>query len=431
MSDLLQPGQHPDADQLSAFIEHALPLHAQQQTLAHLAICAGCREIIYISQQHNHDDTQETQTIAKRRPWLSRWNVVWPAAAALACVVILTIHLHNVRRSNNKNAIATTAEIQKTELPLPAASTIPPPAQPKQAPARTTNNRLSITPSAVTPRALKKANAENIDGASQLGSLNVLPLQNRNDRNNLFLPHAGTVSGTDSIHGSAYRSTSESHEAVTHTMPAPAAIGGPVISGAAIQAKSANAEVVNRFQQGLVSAPESNQVALPAKRPANPQYQAATAPPLLEPSTAAVAGIGQTVEVAGAAYTVDAAPSGQPQTVKRLPRLPSNLPVLAIASNVQHITLAIDTSGTLFLSEDGLSWQTIQARWTGRAVNVRLASSPSQPAAAKDNQSSNTSLGRTMSMGGAIASPHLVVFELTSDAGVVWTSTDGHAWKQK
>src|ERR1700720_1860637 len=108
MSDLLQPGQHPDADQLSAFIEHALPLHEQQQTLAHLAICAGCREIIYMSQQHNHDDSQETQTIAKRRPWLSRWNAVWPAAAALACVVILTIHIHNVRRNNNKNAIATT-----------------------------------------------------------------------------------------------------------------------------------------------------------------------------------------------------------------------------------------------------------------------------------------------------------------------------------
>jgi hypothetical protein len=277
---------------------------------------------------------------------------------------------------------------------------------------------------------LKKANAENIDGASELGSLNGLPLQNRNDRNNPFLPHAGTVPGTGSIHGSAYRSTSESHEAVTNTMPAPAAIGGPVISGAAIQTKSANAEVVNRLQQGFVSVPQSNQVALPAKRPANPQYQAATAPPLLAPSTAAVAGISQTVEVAGAAYTVDAAPSGQHQTVKRLPTLPSHLPVLAIASNVQH-TLAIDTSGTLFLSEDGLSWQPIQAQWTGRAVNVRLASSPSQPVAAKDTQSSNTSLGRTMSIGGPIASAHLVVFELTSDDGAIWTSTDGRAWKQK
>jgi hypothetical protein len=430
MSDLLQPGQHPDADQLSAFIEHALPLHEQQRTLAHLALCADCREIIYMSEQHSHDDALERQTITKRRPWLSRWNVVWPAAAALACVVIFTIHHHNIRISNNENAIATTTEMQKTQLPLPAASTTPPPAQPKQTPARNPNNRLSITPPAVTPRALTKANDEGIDGASQLGSVNGLPLQKRNDRNNLFLPHAGTVPGTGSIHGSAYRSTSESREAVTNKASAPAAIGGPVIYGAAIQAKSANAEVVNRFQQGLVSAPESNQVALPAKRPANPQYQAATAPPLLEPSTAAVAGIGQTVEVAGAAYTVDAAPSGQPQTVKRLPRLPSNLPVLAIASNVQHTTLAIDTSGTLFLSEDGLSWQTIQAQWTGRAVNVRLASSPSQPAAAKDNQS-NTSHGRTMSIGGPIAAAHLVVFELTSDAGVIWTSTDGHAWKQK
>jgi hypothetical protein len=346
----------------------------------------------------------------------------------LACVVIFTIHLHNIRISNNENAIATTTEIQKTQLPLPAASPVPPPAQPKQAPARTPNYRLSTAPSAVTPRALKKANDEGIDGASQLGSLNGLPLQNRND---LFLPHAGSVSGTGSIHGSAYRSTSESHEAVTNTTPAPATIGGLLNSGAAIQPKPANAEAVSRLQQGLVSAPQSSQVALSAKRPANPQYQAATAPPLLAPSTAADAGVSQAVEVAGAAYTVDAAPSGQPQTVKRLPTLPSHLPILAIASNVQHTTLAIDTSGTLFLSEDGLSWQRIQAQWTGRAVNVRLASSPSQPVAAKDTQSSNTSLGRTMSIGGPIASAHLVVFELTSDAGVIWTSTDGYAWKQK
>ena len=49
MSELLQSGQHPDADQLSAFLEHALPAHEQEETLAHLAICPHCRSIVALS----------------------------------------------------------------------------------------------------------------------------------------------------------------------------------------------------------------------------------------------------------------------------------------------------------------------------------------------------------------------------------------------
>ena len=49
MSEILQAGQHPDADQLNAFVEHTLPAHEQQQTLAHLAICPACRQIVALS----------------------------------------------------------------------------------------------------------------------------------------------------------------------------------------------------------------------------------------------------------------------------------------------------------------------------------------------------------------------------------------------
>jgi len=37
MSEFLHPGNHPDADQLSAFAEHVLPDHERLETLAHLA----------------------------------------------------------------------------------------------------------------------------------------------------------------------------------------------------------------------------------------------------------------------------------------------------------------------------------------------------------------------------------------------------------
>ena len=49
MSELFQSGQHPDADQLSAFMEHALPAHEQEQTLAHLFICPRCGVIVALA----------------------------------------------------------------------------------------------------------------------------------------------------------------------------------------------------------------------------------------------------------------------------------------------------------------------------------------------------------------------------------------------
>ena len=51
MSDLLQPGLHPDVDVLNAFAENALPAHERTHTLAHLSACAHCREIVFLAQQ--------------------------------------------------------------------------------------------------------------------------------------------------------------------------------------------------------------------------------------------------------------------------------------------------------------------------------------------------------------------------------------------
>ena len=91
MSELLQSGQHPDADQLSAFIEHALPAHEQEETLAHLAICPHCRSIVALSMPVADPLAQETT----RRPWLSGWMMVWPAGAALAALLLAGIYIRN------------------------------------------------------------------------------------------------------------------------------------------------------------------------------------------------------------------------------------------------------------------------------------------------------------------------------------------------
>jgi len=94
MSELLQSGQHPDADQLSAFIEHALPAHEQEETLAHLAICPHCRNIVALSMPPAEELSQPHPEPARRR-WLSGWIMVWPAGAALAAVSLAGIYIRN------------------------------------------------------------------------------------------------------------------------------------------------------------------------------------------------------------------------------------------------------------------------------------------------------------------------------------------------
>jgi hypothetical protein len=94
MSELLQSGQHPDADQLSAFIEQALPAHEREETLAHLAICLHCRSIVALSMPPA-DPLPKPHPEPARRPWLSGWMIVWPAGAALAALVLAGIYIRN------------------------------------------------------------------------------------------------------------------------------------------------------------------------------------------------------------------------------------------------------------------------------------------------------------------------------------------------
>jgi hypothetical protein len=425
MSDLLQPGRHPDADQLNALIEHALPFHEQQQTLAHLAICADCREIVSLSQQCAPHELQETRKIVARWPWFFGWNVAWPVSAAVACILIFAIHLHTTRVSINKDTIATTAEVQKTPLSPPIASPVPP-TQPKPAPNK---QPIGVPPSALSAGALTDANAGGINGTSQSESVNSLP---RRDRDVTSLSHAGTASPFGSPHGSAYRSTPDSRE-VTNAGPASAVVGGLLSSSVAAQARPYNAGTVNQMQQQKIdSAPRQDNQAISSEHLLNPRYQAAAAPPLMAPSVAVSAGVSQTVEVPGPTSMVATAAFGQSQTAKELPSLPSHLPVLSVVSNTRQ-TLAIDTDGALFLSKDRVSWQAIEPQWTGRAVKVRVVQSspPSGQTAFKDTEGSPTSHGLAMSMGAPIVTVPPSVFELTTDAGVIWTSIDGQTWKQK
>jgi len=125
MSELLQSGQHPDADQLSAFIEHALPAHEQEETLSHLAICHHCRSIVALSMPPA-EVLPQPRTEPSRRPWLSGWMMVWPAGVALAALVLAGIYLRNGFVVQKHTPATQTAEsIPPAQLkPLPSAPTL-------------------------------------------------------------------------------------------------------------------------------------------------------------------------------------------------------------------------------------------------------------------------------------------------------------------
>jgi Carboxypeptidase regulatory-like domain/Putative zinc-finger len=122
MSEILQDGQHPDADQLNAFAEHTLPAHEQQQTLAHLASCPACRQIVSLSLPPA--DESPVLHPAVRRRWFTRWHPAWAAVPAFALLLLVILFV----RKSEKETRPAPVPAQVAEARKPAAQ--PPPAQP-------------------------------------------------------------------------------------------------------------------------------------------------------------------------------------------------------------------------------------------------------------------------------------------------------------
>jgi hypothetical protein len=440
MSEILQPGQHPDADQLNAFVEHNLPIHEQQETLAHLATCADCRAIVYLAQP---TELVQPRPIATRKPWFSGWNLACPAVAALACLAIFTVHLHNIGTAKREAASIATADLQQTPLPVVAT---PPPA--KAAPSQPTSTQVEM-PQAIaalapkTPGAEATSNAAYIDGFPKRKRLNS-PLESpsiaaapKSLPGIAFSGASGQQSVRGSVSGASFQSAS----------PASAALmAGPLSASSSPQAGVSPSDTASPQlpSASAGAAAQNNSPSFAALHSLGQQYhaasQAAPSPSVLQ--SAALAGPSQTVAAADAASTehesnrsstiiagaaIGSLELSRSAKLQRQPVLPSHLPVLSTISNAGE-ELAIDTVGTLFRSEDsGVTWQPVPALWTGHAVRVSLAPSPNQKMAAKDS-STVTAPAAKRAVG---AHAEAVDFELTTDTRELWISTDGQTWKRQ
>src|SRR5579863_3248010 len=89
---MFQPGMHPDADQLSVFVEGVATAREHDRMLAHLAECIECRKAVFLMPPH---EEPQRATATPIKGWIWRWLVpVALPAVALACLLVaVLIHI--------------------------------------------------------------------------------------------------------------------------------------------------------------------------------------------------------------------------------------------------------------------------------------------------------------------------------------------------
>src|SRR5258708_30213554 len=135
MSETLHPGSHPDADQLSAFAEHVLPDHERLETLAHLAECAGCRQIVFLAQRAHEAESTLPRAVPGSTGWWKNWHVLWPVAAAVTCGMLIIALL---QRRHHRDLPQRSDIALESSAPAPPSPALPPqyvaPAPPQSGP---------------------------------------------------------------------------------------------------------------------------------------------------------------------------------------------------------------------------------------------------------------------------------------------------------
>ena len=359
MSELLQSGQHPDADQLSAFVEHALPAHERQETLAHLAICPDCRAIVSLSLPPLEElPKPEVQPV--RKPMFSGWRLALPAAAAFAALVVI-VHIRNA--SSIKSSTPTT----QIAISQPREPVLLPP------------HPSAAAPEAVSPIANPLASGARANAKSPVVSKPQINEPVDRPQTAVMLPHEGRTltqpaqsqqlpaSGFAQLHGSASGAGRATNGATT-SVQIPATIA------------------LDRLAPSAPGTPANNPgQSSPATMPLRQQAVAGATPSPVVGDAVTVAAANQTVDVTSAspiatfASTNNLALSESKNIVSKNilaeHPLPSRLPTLSTVSTAHQI-LALDTHNSLFLSDDGgQHWRTVSPQWHGRAVKVDLVSS--------------------------------------------------------
>jgi hypothetical protein len=452
MSGYVNPGAHPDADSLGAFLEGVLPEHERLECLAHFAQCPRCREVVFLAQEPAPALPAPNPIPAWRR-WLTPVAVLSGAAACLA--IALSFYPRHAAIAPAPQEVASTrpklqaplllpatvearpAKIKPAAHKNPASAAITPPGAPSgplPLP-RISSTMARLSPSAPTPPRPQSANVLNrpaLDSDSAAAAprasarlvpagLGMLPAPPSAPLSagplRLSIQHDGNpIDGLSEIAGSV-------------TDPTGAAITGATVTLNQVSgAPSGNARVDQNGKFTLSALPAGKyelRIAAPGFQTASGQIElqaqdVATVAPVLSVGSAA-----ETVEVtASASAALQTAPLPQNSNSELMVAgstrfgfplnapsamppdahsLPSKLPIVTTAASGK-ILLSADSAGALFYSDNaGKSWKAVKSNWHG---NVTRLTALSESAPSGD------------------------VFQLTTQFGSVWLSRDGLHWRQ-
>lgn len=93
--------EHPAADLLTAFAEQSLTARERDSVMNHLAMCAGCREVMHLALP----EVEEEIVVPQRTSWL-RWPVLRWSAVAAGVVLIASVGVLQYQRRFDHTAVA-------------------------------------------------------------------------------------------------------------------------------------------------------------------------------------------------------------------------------------------------------------------------------------------------------------------------------------
>jgi hypothetical protein len=128
-------GAHPDADLLAAFAEQSLSPQERQQVVAHLAVCADCRQVVALAfpaAEHPEPARSAEDSLA----WHEWWVFRWAGLAAALTVIMVAVYLARPHPRVGQEATAPEKASDSFATPvLPHVAAPAPAASPEQKPA--------------------------------------------------------------------------------------------------------------------------------------------------------------------------------------------------------------------------------------------------------------------------------------------------------
>jgi hypothetical protein len=153
------PAEHPSADVLSAYAEHALSSNEERNVLAHLSVCADCREIVYLAAETEEEPATPATALPEPRRF-RWWTWALPVTAVLVVASVFLVQGPLQKSLPRKEVAEAPAQSQLTQsadhLAAKSAPTAPM-TEAKPAPAKSATSISTYAPPAATPAERKQA----------------------------------------------------------------------------------------------------------------------------------------------------------------------------------------------------------------------------------------------------------------------------------